>query len=265
MRAAIVPAERLRRIEARPFPPNRRAVTQALRAGRRIAPIHGLFSVDVTRARELLASEPGSPSLTAFILACVGQAAAAHPEVHAYRDWRGRLITHRFVDVVAMIEVGTDEGSFPLAHVVRDADIRPVADIGVEIRRAKDDPRSSSGGRLLTGVGSKLALVPGAFTFLYLAMARSSSVRRMAGTVSVTSVGMFAGGEGFGIGLPTLPTLAVLVGGSGPRPRAIDGVVEIREMLDLTVTVDHNVVDGAPAARFIEHLRDLIESAQPLI
>ena len=32
-------------------------------------------------------------------------------------------------------------------------------------------------------------------------------------------------------------------------------------MLDLTVPVDHNVVDGAPATRFGAELRNLMESA----
>jgi pyruvate/2-oxoglutarate dehydrogenase complex dihydrolipoamide acyltransferase (E2) component len=75
---------------------------------------------------------------------------------------------------------------------------------------------------------------------------------------------MFSGGGGFGIGFPTVLTLGVLVGGMSERPVAKDGRVETRDVLDLTVTVDHNVVDGAPAARFVEDLRLLIESAAAL-
>jgi hypothetical protein len=37
--------------------------------------------------------------MTAFLAASVARAAAGHPEVHAYRDWRGRLVTHQFADV----------------------------------------------------------------------------------------------------------------------------------------------------------------------
>jgi pyruvate/2-oxoglutarate dehydrogenase complex dihydrolipoamide acyltransferase (E2) component len=80
----------------------------------------------------------------------------------------------------------------------------------------------------------------------------------------VTSVGMFGGGGGFGIGFPTPIALGLVVGGVSPRPRAVDGEVEIRDVLDLTVSVDHNVVDGAPAARFAADLRRLIESAELL-
>jgi hypothetical protein len=38
----------------------------------------------------------------------------------------------------------------------------------------------------------------------------------------------------------------------------------VRDVLDLTVSVDHNVVDGAPAARFVADLRSAIESPEDL-
>jgi pyruvate/2-oxoglutarate dehydrogenase complex dihydrolipoamide acyltransferase (E2) component len=239
-------------------------VTRALRAGRRISPIHGLLSLDVTEARRRLAESAEPLSFTAFIVASVGRAAAAHPEVHAYRDWRGRLVVHHYVDIVTLVEVSTVGSSFPLAHLVRDADIRSVADISSEIHRVKSEPSSSPSGRKLEQAGGMMRRIPGAFGVMYALMARSPRMRRMAGTVSVTSVGMFAGGGGFGIGFPTLLTLGVLVGGISERAVAVAGGVEVREVLDLTVTVDHNVVDGAPAARFVEHLRDSIESAEVL-
>jgi pyruvate/2-oxoglutarate dehydrogenase complex dihydrolipoamide acyltransferase (E2) component len=58
--------------------------------------------------------------------------------------------------------------------------------------------------------------------------------------------------------------LQVVVGGIDERPRVVDGRVEKREILDLTVTFDHNVIDGAPAARFIAGLRSSIEDAEVL-
>jgi pyruvate/2-oxoglutarate dehydrogenase complex dihydrolipoamide acyltransferase (E2) component len=59
-------------------------------------------------------------------------------------------------------------------------------------------------------------------------------------------------------------SLQVVVGGVAPRPRAVNGEVLIRDVVDLTVTIDHNVVDGAPAARFGADLRQLIEQATVL-
>ncbi|MDH3306437.1 MAG: 2-oxo acid dehydrogenase subunit E2 [Acidimicrobiia bacterium] len=203
-------------------------------------------------------------SLTAFLVAAVGRAAAAHPEVHAYRNWRGRLVLHDHVDIATLVEVRARDESFPLAHLVRDADVREVSDISAEIRRVKADPASSRSGLLLDRVAPAALRIPGAATLCYAVMARSVRMRRMAGTVSVTSVGMFAGGAGFGIGFPTVLTLTVLVGGLSERALVVDGQVEVREVLDLTVMVDHNVVDGAPTSRFVADLRRLIESAELL-
>jgi hypothetical protein len=81
--------ERPRRVQARPFPSSRRLVTAALRAGRRMAPMVGLVDVDVTTANRLLASHDPPWSLTAFVVASVARAAAAHPDVHAYATGGG--------------------------------------------------------------------------------------------------------------------------------------------------------------------------------
>jgi pyruvate/2-oxoglutarate dehydrogenase complex dihydrolipoamide acyltransferase (E2) component len=72
---------------------------------------------------------------------------------------------------------------------------------------------------------------------------------------------MFAGGGGFGITPLTLMSLEIIVGGMSQRPRVIDGQVTARDVLDLTIAIDHNVVDGAPAARFAAEFRELLESA----
>jgi hypothetical protein len=40
-----------------------------------------------------------------------------------------------------------------------------------------------------------------------------------------------------------------------------DGQIEARDVMDLTIVIDYNVVDGAPATRFAAQLRELIETA----
>jgi pyruvate/2-oxoglutarate dehydrogenase complex dihydrolipoamide acyltransferase (E2) component len=95
-------------------------------------------------------------------------------------------------------------------------------------------------------------------------MGRSPRLRDLTGTVGVTAVGMFARGGGFAIAPLTLMPLQVVVGGVSKRPSVVHGMIEVRDVLDLTVTVDHNVVDGAPAARFGAELREIIETAAVL-
>ena len=82
----------------------------------------------------------------------------------------------------------------------------------------------------------------------------------MAGTVAVTAVGMYGHGGGWAVS-PTNYTLQLTVGGISEQPRLVDGETKNRELLDLTVTFDHDVVDGGPAARFVQRLVDGIEGA----
>lgn len=253
---------RSRDVEIETIPASRRIVTRALRAGRRAAPIHGLVTVDLTDAYRRV--RDAGVSLTAFVVVSVARAAAVHPEVHAYRDWRGRRVVHRYVDVATLIEVEASGASFPLAHLIRDADVRSVRDISDELRRAAEKPTTSRSGDLLDRVPSFVGRLPGAVESLYYWLGRTRRGRAMAGTVAVSSVGMFAGGDGFGIGYPTIMPLSVLVGGITAKPRVVAGSVTVREVVDLTISIDHTLVDGAPAARFVADLRRLLESGEAL-
>jgi pyruvate/2-oxoglutarate dehydrogenase complex dihydrolipoamide acyltransferase (E2) component len=247
-----------------PFPARRRLVTAAVRAGRRIVPMHGLLELDVTQAlHELRTSEPPM-SMTAFVIASVARAAARHPEVHAYRDWRGRLIMREHVDVQTLIEIPTPDGEFGLVHVVRDADIRGVADISAELRAVKAEPTSTRTGALLDSTAPALGRLPGLYRLMFALMSRSRAAHAATGTVQVTAVGMFAGGSGYAIAPATMASLLVVVGGISRRPRVVDDRIAVRDVLDLTVTVDHNITDGAPATRFGATLRRLIETADAL-
>lgn len=235
-----------------------------MKVGRRMSPIHALVEVDVTKASRKLAESEASLSFTAFVVACVARAASRHPDVHAYRDWLGRVVVHSYVDVTTLIEVESSDGSFPLAHLIRDADIRDVADISREVRAVKQESSDSTEGRLLqrfAPLGGRIPFLAWAF---YQSLSRSTRMRSISGTVAVSSVGMFGGGAGHGIGFPTILSLSVLVGGRTKRPIADGDEVVVGEVLDLTVTFDHNTVDGAPAARFIADLRNLLTTAELL-
>lgn len=105
--------------------------------------MHGLLEVDITEARRLMAPVDPPPSLTALVVASVARSVVRHPEVHAYRDWRGRLVQHRHVDVQTLVEVPTSQGPFGLVHVLRDADVRDVADLTAELRSVKMAPSST--------------------------------------------------------------------------------------------------------------------------
>jgi pyruvate/2-oxoglutarate dehydrogenase complex dihydrolipoamide acyltransferase (E2) component len=86
----------------------------------------------------------------------------------------------------------------------------------------------------------------------------------MAGTVGITSVGMFGEGHsGWGL-TPTAQSLALTVGSIAWKPAVVEGRIEPREILNLTVMFNHDVIDGAPATRFTRRLVELIESGYGL-
>jgi hypothetical protein len=79
------------------------------------------------------------------------------------------------------------------------------------------------------------------------------------GTVGVTAVGIFGSGSGWGL-TPAGYIIWLIVGGIARKPSVVGGRIEPRETLHLTVGLDHDIVDGAPAARFTRRLVELIES-----
>ena len=59
-------------------------------------------------------------------------------------------------------------------------------------------------------------------------------------------------------------TLHMTDGGILSRPVAVNGQLENREHLCLTLSFNHNIIAGALAARFIQRLKALIEAGAGL-
>jgi pyruvate/2-oxoglutarate dehydrogenase complex dihydrolipoamide acyltransferase (E2) component len=244
--------------------PQRQLTVDYMRMAGRRSNVHGLVEVDVTEARERIrtfAAETGTKlSFTAFVVFCLARAVEAQPEVHRYRDWRGRLHEFDAVDVNVLVERETDGERVGVPHVVRDANRRSVRSIHDEIRRVKTEgsdtePRFAGLVRRLPGfLRRQLWRLPQWFPGRW---------NRLAGSVAVTAVGMFGTGNGWAVS-PTNYTLQLTVGGIGTKPRLVDGELRSRELLSLTVTFDHDVVDGAPAARFVQRLSDRLAAGDGL-
>ena len=250
-----------------PFPRMRQLVRDAGWIGKRKQMMHGFIEVDVTEPRRIIREQAALTgeqfSFSAFVLACIGQAVAQDKLVHAYRNWRNQLIIFDEVDVLIAIEVETGERTFPLVHPVRAVNRRTVGDIHDEIRAIQAKPQQSEG--MQTALTRTYYWLP---TFLrhlgYRLVEMNPHWRKQyAGTVGLTSVGMFGRGGGWGIGMPS-HSLAITLGGIAQKPGWINGRVEPREYLCITLSFDHDVIDGAPAARFTRRLIDLIESSYGL-
>lgn len=81
------------------------------------------------------------------------------------------------------------------------------------------------------------------------------------GTFTVTNLGMYSLDEFVAIINP--PQVGILaVGAIVEKPVVRGGEIVVRPMLTLTLTYDHRVIDGAPAAEFLKMLKDLLEAGE---
>jgi len=88
-------------------------------------------------------------------------------------------------------------------------------------------------------------------------------IKNMMGTVMVTSVGMIGDVSGWAIPYSIHP-LCFTIGSIIKKPGVKDDKIEIREFLNMTILIDHDVIDGAPALRFAARLKELIENGYEL-
>jgi pyruvate/2-oxoglutarate dehydrogenase complex dihydrolipoamide acyltransferase (E2) component len=247
------------------FPTAREIVVDAgyLGTGRHI--IHALVEVDVTlarqRLRELSSQSNTRYSFTAFIVASLARAININPRVQAYLDWRRRLVVFHDVDVVTMIEPKT--GAVAIPHIIRSANHKSVLDISAEIRSIQSKPKDSQQHGKLIALAPRLPRFLRLF-FFWILKKNPIWFKRMEGTTVVTSIGMFGKGGGWGIGFLPTHTLGLTVGGIARKPGLHEEKIAIREILNLTVSFDHDIVDGAPAARFTNRLVELLETAAAL-
>jgi len=84
------------------------------------------------------------------------------------------------------------------------------------------------------------------------------------GTFTITNLGMYEVDAFTPIINP--PEAAILgVGRIQPKPVVRDGEIVVRQMWTLSLAFDHRVVDGAPAARFLQRIKQLVENPYLLL
>jgi len=242
----------------RPVPRNRMVVLDLLAGAARRFQVHGLVEFDVGQASARLSKSEPPVSWTGFVIATMARAVALQPEVNARRAGNRVLFFER-VDFGATVERQVDGGVVLGAVTIRDADQKSCAAISEELSRAKHAQDQEPTRR---GLAERVARLPGPVrrSALRLAGARPRVAATFGPAVGVTSLGMFSRGGGWAIPLAPL-TLTATVGGIVDRPVVRDGHIVARPMLPLTLSFDHAVIDGGPAARFVETLRDLTETA----
>ncbi len=249
------------------YPRIRRLEAIAYRSIQYKSMMHGLIEVDVTRARSLIREHKEKTgetlSFTAFLIACLAKAVDEHKAVQAYRKGGKRLILFDDVDVYTPIERDMAGQKQLMPYVIRAANRKSFLEIHHEIRaaQAQDATKAWEGFKVLSLPW--LLLIPVWRLMVWIGEKSPHVWKKTRGTVAITAIGMFGKGAGWGIPLPS-HSLWITVGGIDKKPVLVDGRIVTREYLSLTISFDHDIVDGAPAARFTQRLKELIETGYGL-
>jgi pyruvate/2-oxoglutarate dehydrogenase complex dihydrolipoamide acyltransferase (E2) component len=234
--------------------------------------MYGLLEVDVTVPRQFIAEHKARTgetlSFTGFLTFCLARAVDEDKAVQAYLKGRKQLVLFDDVNVGLMVEQKQGEKRALMGHLIQGANHKTYLEIHQEIRSVQSKPVPPSRG--MPPWFRSLMLLPWPLSRLFNALLRTAMRRdptisvSMAGTVGISSVGMFGKGHsGWGL-YPTPHPLELVVGSTAWKPAVVEGRIEAREILNLTVVFDHQVIDGAPAARFTRRFVELIESGYGL-
>jgi pyruvate/2-oxoglutarate dehydrogenase complex dihydrolipoamide acyltransferase (E2) component len=249
------------------FPRSRIATFDIGAIGKSKHYVSALLELNVTAAREKIRSARKARneriSFTAWLLKAIGETISRHKEVAAFRYRRRKLIIFDNVDISIVIEKGLDGYKVPIPLVIRKVNEKTAAEITTEIENAKAE-KFIDGKIVLNRGASFLEMLyyrlPGAIRRLAwrIMLRRPRLVFEKMGNAVFTSVGMMGRINGWFIQTSVHP-LSFGIGSITRKPVAIGETVGIGEILHMTVLIDHNAVDGAPMARFIDSLTKNIE------
>src|SRR6266536_1086923 len=165
-------------------------------------------------------------SLNDIIIKVAAAALMQHPQVNAsFQDKVVRYYEHADIGVAVAIEEGL------ITPIVRAADQKSLSEIASEVRDLAERARNRK-------------LRPEEF---------------MGATFSISNLGMFGIEEFTAIINP--PEGAILaVGAMSPKPVVRNSEVVLRQMMRVTMSCDHRVVDGATGAKFLQTFKKILEN-----
>ena len=165
-------------------------------------------------------------SVNDIIVKAAAMALLKHPWVNAsYQDKTVRFYEQADIGVAVAIDEGL------ITPIVRGANLKGLAEISAEIKNLAEKAKAKK-------------LQPEEYT---------------GATFSISNLGMMGIKEFTAIINP--PEAAIIaVGGANPTPVVRDGEVVVRSIMNVTMSCDHRVVDGATGARFLQTIKQMLES-----
>ena len=161
-----------------------------------------------------------------------------------------------------MIEKQLPDKVIPVPYSIRKCDKKELVEISKEIRKVQTQSSEEKDQLLEQGwILNFYNILP---KFLRQIIVRRMIknpfyIKKTGGLIVLTSISVFAKGTGWVAGFGGMLTMSVSLGGKSIRRENIDGELQEQEYLQMTLDIDHDIVDGGPATRFVAYLVDLIE------
>ncbi len=232
-----------------------------------------LLELDVTKARKALRglrANGRKVSLFAFVIKAIATAVSENKELNSIRGAKG-IVEFEDIDVNVPMELNSAGEKFPRQLVIRKAHEKSVERICQEVNEAREQftmaGHAGQEDKWALNLMRRLFLVPKFLRRLILRALYMNpfTVKRMAGTIFVSSVGTFTKTPGFVVPYMGGPrAVSFILGSVVNKPVIVGGESQAREMLSMTIVFNHDIVDGAPAARFVNRLRKIVEGEQPV-
>lgn len=243
-------------VELLPFPASRRHTVHFLTVMTGRPLVHLGTEADVTGLVDL---DGGSgPSVTAHVVRAVAAVVARYPDARTtFHSFPFPLLSRpRDAAVKVAFDIEVDGVRTVQSDVLTRADRRTASEIHEWTRATRDRMRA---GELRTGV---LSFVPTPLGRALFSAATTAPLRHRAmGSVAVTSLAHRPIGAFFSDGGTTV---TVGVGRHEKRPTVHDNKIEVRDILPLSLSFDHRVIDGGVAADIAGDLtRELEQTGRP--
>ena len=252
------------------YPSSRQLTFDVGRIGLAKHHVRALLEVDVTEARKMIKQnrQGGTKiSFLSWLIKTIADCVALHPPIAGVNDAKhNRVLVFEDVDLSIVVEKEVNGSRVPLPYVIRKADKKTLCQIHEEIEAAKTQNVEGEGDYVLgeeySSLGMKLFVrLP---QWLRLILMRSmvlnqpQRVKDMMGTVMITTAGMIGHTRGWIMPFSMHP-LCLAFGSLNEQAAVYRGEIQKREILHLTLLIDHDVIDGVPAARFVD---DLVKKLQ---
>jgi pyruvate/2-oxoglutarate dehydrogenase complex dihydrolipoamide acyltransferase (E2) component len=233
--------------------------------------IYALIEFDVTESRSklrVLRRQGINISLNAWLIKVIGSVLHKHPEAAAYLYNKKKLLFFNNISISMLVEKKTGTTRVPMPLVIEKVNEKTAGEISLEIEKAREQELQKNDIVLKreTSFYERVYYhLPGFLRRLFWVWLLSSprTAYRTMGNAAVTSVGMMGKINGWFIHKSVHP-LSFGVGSVLRKPVVRGDEIKIREILNMTILIDHDVIDGAQMVRFLNELTDYIETGKEI-